>query len=62
MALWDLRGKAWDQPVYQLPGGAVRKDIAFTEYFAYRLAENGKCEFSSAYALNAWFLSVRALV
>lgn len=36
MALWDLRGKAWGQPLYQLLGGAVRKQIPFTEYFAYR--------------------------
>lgn len=42
MALWDLRGKVWNQPVYQLLGGAVRKQIPFTEYFAYRLAESGK--------------------
>lgn len=51
MALWDLRGKAWDQPVYQLLGGAVRKDIAFTEYFAYRVAENGKGGEASAEAV-----------
>ncbi|RWN48253.1 MAG: chloromuconate cycloisomerase [Mesorhizobium sp.] len=36
MALWDLRGKAWDQPLYQLLGGAVRKDIPFTDYFSLR--------------------------
>ena len=34
MALWDLRGKAWEQPLYKLLGGAVRKQIPFTEYFA----------------------------
>lgn len=37
IALWDLRGKAWGEPVYRLLGGAVRREIAFTDYFAYRL-------------------------
>lgn len=36
MALWDLRGKAWEQPLYKLLGGSARKEIQFTEYFAYR--------------------------
>ncbi len=36
MALWDLRGKLWSQPLYPLLGGAVRKYIAFTEHFAFR--------------------------
>lgn len=36
MALWDLRGKAWKQPLYQLLGGAVRKHIPFTDYFSLR--------------------------
>jgi glucarate dehydratase len=36
MAAWDLRGKAWNQPLYLLLGGAVRKELPFSEYFAYR--------------------------
>lgn len=36
LALWDLRGKAWNVPLYQLLGGAVRREIPFTEYFGFR--------------------------
>lgn len=36
IALWDIRGKAWGEPLYRLLGGAVRKDIPFTEYFGFR--------------------------
>jgi len=35
-ALWDLRGRAWHQPLYRLLGGAVRKEIPFTDYFSLR--------------------------
>src|SRR5580658_8734609 len=36
LALWDIRGKAWEVPVYKLLGGAVRREIPFTEYFGFR--------------------------
>ncbi|NNF80756.1 MAG: mandelate racemase/muconate lactonizing enzyme family protein [Rhizobiales bacterium] len=37
MALWDARGKIEGVPLHTLLGGAVRKQIALTEYFAFRL-------------------------
>ena len=42
IALWDIRGKAWNKPLYELLGGAVRKEIPFTEYFAYRIEQAGR--------------------
>jgi glucarate dehydratase len=42
IALWDIRGKVWNQPLYKLLGGAVRKEIPFTEYFAFRIKQDGK--------------------
>lgn len=41
IGLWDIRGKAFRQPLYLLLGGAFRKKIPFAEYFAFRLRRNG---------------------
>lgn len=37
IALWDIKGKALGVPVHTLLGGACRYEIAFSEYFAFRL-------------------------
>jgi glucarate dehydratase len=43
IALWDLRGKLWGQPVANLLGGVHRRRIPFTDYFSFRLpGEGGK--------------------
>lgn len=34
-------GKAWGQPLHVLLGGAVRREVAFTDYFAFRAASEG---------------------
>jgi glucarate dehydratase len=38
MALWDARGRNEGVPLSLLLGGAVRSEVALTEYFSYRLA------------------------
>lgn len=60
IALWDLRGKAWGQPVYQLLGGAVRKAIPFTEYFALRQERGGVGGESTPQQIAAYCARMRA--
>ncbi len=42
MALWDIRGKLWNQPLHALLGGAHRREVTFTDYFSFREARDGK--------------------
>lgn len=42
IALWDLRGKLEERPLYALLGGAVRDEVPFTEYFSLRVGEEGE--------------------
>jgi glucarate dehydratase len=37
LALWDIKGKVLNVPVYSLLGGPVRQEIGFSEYFALRI-------------------------
>ena len=60
MALWDIRGKAWNQPLYQLLGGAVRKEIPFTEYFAFRTLQDGKGGEQTPQAVLDYCLKMKA--
>ena len=59
MALWDLRGKLWKQPLYRLLGGAVRNQIPFTEYFGYRAKRGSTGGEKTARAVAAYCARMR---
>lgn len=59
IALWDLRGKVWNQPLYKLLGGAVRKNIPFTEYYAFRMNFDGSNKQLDAEAVVDYCLKMR---
>jgi glucarate dehydratase len=59
VALWDLRGKAWGQPVANLLGGTQRRAIPFTDYFSYRLPQEGRGGEASVEAVVDYCLSLR---
>ncbi len=60
IALWDIRGKVWNQPLYKLLGGAVRHEIPFTEYFAFRVGKDGVGGEMDAQAIVDYCLRMRA--
>lgn len=52
MALWDLRGRLWNQPVANLLGGIHRREVPFTDYFAFRLGRESTVEAVVDYCLG----------
>ncbi len=58
LALWDIRGKAFDMPLYKVLGGAVRKEIPFSEYFSFRPEHQGAGGEMSAEAVRDYCLKM----
>ena len=59
VALWDIRGKAWGRPLCDLLGGAVRRQVPFTDYFAFRPELDGHGGESTAEAVVDYCLAQR---
>ena len=59
LALWDIKARAFAMPLYKLLGGAVRKDISFTEYFSFRPEQDGAGGEMSPEAIVDYCLAMR---
>jgi glucarate dehydratase len=59
IALWDIKAKALGVPLYQLLGGAVRRDIPFTEFFGYRVGPDDEPVIDSIDAVVAHAVQMR---
>jgi glucarate dehydratase len=59
IALWDLRGHVFGQPLSLLLGGAVRTEIPFTEYFGFREASDSTAGELSAEAVADYCVAMR---
>jgi L-rhamnonate dehydratase len=60
-ALWDLKGKAWDQPIYRLLGGPTRSTVpAYASMLGYSIEPEAAAEIAldfrdQGFAAQKWF-------
>ncbi|MEM7130708.1 MAG: enolase C-terminal domain-like protein [Chloroflexota bacterium] len=62
-ALWDLKGKAWDKPIYRLLGGPTRPEVpAYVSTLGYSVepedaAQTAQTFQSQGFAAQKWFFA-----
>ena len=60
-ALWDLKGKAWDQPIYRLLGGPTRPEVpAYASMLGYAIEPEAAAEVAvdfkaQGFTAQKWF-------